>query len=68
MDHLWKIICYLLKFGKKNKVVDKDLGLIENKTDDSNETETKQNQEEEKKVSNEEKVDDNLKSEEPKEK
>ena len=53
---------------KKNKEVDKDLGLNENKTDDSNETETKQNQEEEKKVSNEEKVDDNLKSEEPKEK
>ena len=53
---------------KKNKEVDKDLELNENKTDDSNETETKQNQEEEKKVSNEEKVDDNLKSEEPKEK
>ena len=53
---------------KKNKEVDKDLGLNENKTDDSNETETKQNQEEEKKVSSEEKVDDNLKSEEPKEK
>ena len=53
---------------KKNKEVDKDLGLNENKIDDSNETETKQNQEEEKKVSNEEKVDDNLKSEEPKEK
>ena len=53
---------------KKNKEVVKDLGLNENKTDDSNETETKQNQEEEKKVSNEEKVDDNLKSEEPKEK
>ena len=46
---------------KKNKEVDKDLELNENKTDDSNETETKQNQEEEK-------VDDNLKSEEPKEK
>ena len=45
---------------------DKDLELNENKADDSNETETKQNQEEEKKVSNEEKVDDNLKSEEPK--
>ena len=54
--------------NKKNKEVDKDLGLNENKNDDSNETETKQNQEEEKKVSNEEKVDDNLKSEEPKEK
>ena len=53
---------------KKNKEVDKDLELNENKSDDSNETETKQNQEEEKKVSNEEKVDDNLKSEEPKEK
>ena len=53
---------------KKNKEVVKDLGLNENKTDDSNETETKQNQEEKKKVSNEEKVDDNLKSEEPKEK
>jgi small subunit ribosomal protein S16 len=53
---------------KKNKEVVKDLGLNENKTDDSNETETKQNQEDEKKVSNEEKVDDNLKSEEPKEK
>ena len=53
---------------KKIKEVDKDLELNENKTDDSNETETKQNQEEEKKVSNEEKVDDNLKSEEPKEK
>ena len=53
---------------KKNKEVDKDLELNENKTDDSNETETMQNQEEEKKVSNEEKVDDNLKSEEPKEK
>ena len=46
---------------KKNKEVDKDLELKENKTDDSNETETKQNQEEEK-------VDDNLKSEEPKQK
>ena len=54
--------------NKKNKEVDKDLGLNENKNDDSNETETKQNQEEEKKVSNEEKVDENLKSEEPKEK
>ena len=53
---------------KKNKEVDKDLELNENKSDDSNETETKQNQEEEKKVSNEEKVDENLKSEEPKEK
>jgi small subunit ribosomal protein S16 len=53
---------------KKNKEVDKDLALNENKTDDSNETETKQNQEEEKKVTNEKKVDDNLKSEEPKEK
>ena len=53
---------------KKNKEVDKDLELNENKSDNSNETETKQNQEEEKKVSNEEKVDDNLKSEEPKEK
>ncbi len=53
---------------KKNKEVDKDLELNENKSDDSNETETKQNQEEEKKVSNEQKVDDNLKSEEPKEK
>ena len=53
---------------KKNKEVVKDLGLNENKTDDSNETETKHNQEEEKKVSNGEKVDDNLKSEEPKEK
>ena len=53
---------------KKNKEVDKDLELNENKSDDSNETETKQNQEEEKKVSNEEKVDNNLKSEEPKEK
>ena len=53
---------------KKNKEVDKDLGLNENKTDDSNETEIRQNQEEEKKVSNDEKVDDNLKSEEPKEK
>ena len=41
--------------------VDKELELNENKTDDSNETENKQNQEEEK-------VDDNLKSEEPKEK
>jgi small subunit ribosomal protein S16 len=46
---------------KKNKEVDKDLELNENKTDDSNETLTKQNEEEEK-------VDDNLKSEEPKEK
>ena len=54
--------------NKKNKEVDKDLGLNENKIDDSNETETKNNQEEEKKVSNEEKDDDNLKSEEPKEK
>ena len=54
--------------NKKNKEVDKDLELNENKSDDSSETETKQNQEEEKKVSNEEKVDDNLKSEEPKEK
>lgn len=53
---------------KKNKEVDKDLELNENKSDNSNETETKQNQEEEKKVSNEEKVDDNLKNEEPKEK
>ena len=53
---------------KNNKEVDKDLGLNENKTDDSNETEIRQNQEEEKKVSNDEKVDDNLKSEEPKEK
>ena len=53
---------------KKNKEVDKDLGLNENKTDDSNETETQKKKEEEKKVSNEEKVDDNLKSEEPKEK
>ena len=53
---------------KKNKEVDKDLELNENKSDDSNETETKQNQEEEKKVSNEEKVDDNLKNEEPKKK
>ena len=43
---------------KKNKEVDKDLELNENKTDDSNETETKKNQEEEKKVSNEEKDDD----------
>ena len=48
--------------------VDLHLGLNENKTDDSNETETQKQQEEEKKVSNEEKVDDNLKSEEPKEK
>ena len=53
---------------KKNKEVDKELGLNENKKDDSNETETQKKQEEEKKVSNEEKVDDNLKSEEPKEK
>ena len=53
---------------KKNKEVNRDLELNENKTDDSNETETMQNQEEEKKVSNDEKVDDNLKSEEPKEK
>ena len=53
---------------KKNKEVDKELGLNENKTDESNETETQKKQEEEKKVSNEEKVDDNLKSEEPKEK
>ena len=53
---------------KKNKEVDKDLELNENNTDDSNETETKQNEEEEKKVSNKEKVDDNLKSEEPKDK
>ena len=53
---------------KKNKEVDKELGLNENKTDDSNETEPQKKQEEEKKVSNEEKVDDNLKSEEPKEK
>ena len=53
---------------KKNKEVDKDLELNENKSDNSSETETNQNQEEEKKVSNEEKVDDNLKSEEPKEK
>ena len=53
---------------KKNKEVDKDLELNENKSDNSNETETNQNQEEEKKVSNEEKVDDNLKNEEPKEK
>ena len=53
---------------KKNKEVVKDLGLNENKTDDSNETVTKQNEEEEKKFSNKEKVDDNLKSEEPKEK
>ena len=53
---------------KKNKEVDKDLELNENKSDDSNETETKQNQEEEKKVSNEDKVDDNLKGKEPKEK
>jgi small subunit ribosomal protein S16 len=49
--------------NKKNKEVDKDLGLNENKNDDRNETETKQNQEEEKKVSNEVKVDDNSKSE-----
>ena len=54
--------------NKKNKEVDKDLELNENKSDDSSETETKQNQEEEKKVSNEEKVDDNLKNEEPKKK
>ena len=53
---------------KKNKEVDKELGLNENKTDDSNETETQKKQEEEKKGSNEKKVDDNLKSEEPKEK
>jgi len=53
---------------KKNKEVDKDLELNENKSDNSSETETNQNQEEEKKVSNEEKVDDNLKSEESKEK
>ena len=53
---------------KKNKEVDKDLELNENKSDNSSETETNQNQEEEKKVSNEEKVDDNLKNEEPKEK
>ena len=53
---------------KKNKEVDKDLELNENNTDDSNEAVTKQNEEEEKKVSNKEKVDDNLKSEEPKEK
>ena len=53
---------------KKNKEVDKDLELNENKSDNSSETETNQNQEEEKKVSNEEKVDDNLKSKEPKEK
>jgi len=53
---------------KKNKEVDKDLGLNENKTDDSNETKTQKQQEEEKMVSNEEIVDDNLKSEEPKEK
>ena len=53
---------------KKNKEVDKDLDLNENNTDDSNETVTKQNEEEEKKVSNKEKVDDNLKSKEPKEK
>ena len=46
---------------KKNKEVDNDLELNENNTDDSNETVTKQNEEEEK-------VDDNLKSEEPKEK
>ena len=54
--------------NKKYKEADKDLVLNDNKNDDSNETETKQNQEEKKKVSNEEKVDDNLKSEEPKEK
>ena len=53
---------------KKNKEVDKDLGLNENKTGASNEKETKLNQEEEQKVSNEEKVDDNSKSEESKEK
>ena len=53
---------------KKNNAVDKELGLNENKTDDSNETETQKKQEADKKVSNEEKVDDNLKSEEPKEK
>lgn len=46
---------------KKNKEVDKELGLNENKTNDSNDTETLKKQEEEK-------VDDNLKSEEPKEK
>ena len=53
---------------KKNKEVDKELELNENKTDYSNETKTQKQQEEEKKVSNEETVDDNLKSEEPKEK
>ena len=52
---------------KKNKEVDKDLELNENNTDDSNEAVTKQNEEEEKKVSNKEKVDNNLKNEEPKE-
>ena len=46
---------------KKNKEVDKELELNENKTDDSNETEPQKKKEEEK-------VDDNLKSEEPKEK
>ena len=54
--------------NKKNKEDDKELGLNENKTDDSNETESKNQGEQEKKVSNEEKVDDNLKSDEPKEK
>ena len=53
---------------KKNKEGDKELGINENKTGDSNETETQKKQEEEKKVSNEKKVDDNLKSEEPREK
>ena len=51
----------------KNKEVDKELKLNENKTDDGNEPETNKQEEEEKKVSNE-KVDDNLKSDEPKDK
>ena len=64
-DDLTALKDILNRLSDKGLIDSDDLANLEESLD---ETETKQNQEEEKKVSNEEKVDDNLKSEEPKEK